>query len=126
MINTKLVMTSSAIVMGIIGLACVFLPDELLNYLKIEESIILPLIVQILGSLYFAFALLNWTAKANLIGGIYSRPVAMGNFIHFVMVGLALVKFFFRHPDLKIFLLPILIYIIFAYCFGKVVFISPV
>jgi hypothetical protein len=31
-------------------------------------------------------------AQANLMGGIYSRPVAMGNFVHFFVAALALLK----------------------------------
>jgi hypothetical protein len=34
--------------------------------------------------------MLNWMARANRIGGIYSRPVAMGNFLHFTMGALVL------------------------------------
>ena len=55
------------------------------------------IVLQLLGGLYFGFGMLNWTAKGNLTGGIYSRPVAMGNLTHFVMGGLALLKFAIRN-----------------------------
>lgn len=31
-------------------------------------------------------------ARGNIIGGIYSRPVALGNFFHFVLVAILLLK----------------------------------
>jgi len=36
--------------------------------------------------------MINWTAKANLIGGIYGRPIAIGNMIHFFMGALVLMR----------------------------------
>lgn len=124
--NTKLVMASSAIVMGFVGLCCTFLPDEIQQMAGAENIGLFPITIQLLGAIYFAFGALNWTAKANLIGGIYSRPVAMGNLVHFVMASLALFKFFMAHSEFKILLIPIAICAIFAICFWKVVFTSPV
>jgi len=31
--------------------------------------------MQIIGSFYFAFAILNWMSKGSIIGGIYNRPI---------------------------------------------------
>ena len=36
--------------------------------------------------------MLNWMAKGTTIGGIYNRPIAIGNFMHYVVGALALVK----------------------------------
>ncbi|TKC13099.1 hypothetical protein FA048_05640 [Pedobacter polaris] len=124
--NTKILMTSSTIVMATIGLVCSFMPDEVLTYFGIKEFIVLPLIIQVLGSTYLGFAILNWMAKSNLIGGIYSKPVVIGNFMHYAVSSLALVKFFMAHTDLKLILIPLGIYVIFALLFGKVMFSSPV
>src|SRR4051812_1035442 len=100
MINTKILMSASAIFMGAIGLVCTFAPDEIQVMVSDEKVTLFPILVQMLGAVYFAFALLNWTAKANLIGGIYSRPVAIGNLTHFLMVTLALGKFFVGHQQI--------------------------
>ena len=70
--NTKLLMSSSSLFLGIIGIVLTFLPDEILIYLAIETDVITILILQILGSLYLGFGLLNWMAKGSFIGGIYS------------------------------------------------------
>jgi hypothetical protein len=36
--------------------------------------------------------MLDWMAKESVIGGIYNRPIAIGNLVHFLVAGLALVK----------------------------------
>lgn len=124
--NTKILMTANSITMLAIGVVCSFLPNEILKSIGVADAGILPLIIQMLGAIYFGFGFLNWTAKANLIGGIYSRPVAIGNLVHYVVSSLALIKFFMVHTDMKLILIPIAIYCIFSILFGKVVFGSPI
>lgn len=90
--NTTILMTASAIVMAIIGAGTTFLPQEILGYLGITVNGITVLLVKIIGGLYVGLAALNWMARKNLIGGIYSRPVAVGNFTHFFIVTVVLFK----------------------------------
>ncbi len=122
--NTKPLMIVSAIILGIAGVMLSFFPQEVSNYLGfgVTNSIIL----QILGALYFGFAMINWTAKGNLIGGIYSKPVAIGNFSHFLIGGLALIKISFKAPALHYFWIAAIIYSIFAILFGYIFFTNPV
>ncbi|MEO9209746.1 MAG: hypothetical protein ABI208_01535 [Ginsengibacter sp.] len=122
--NTKLLMATSAIVLGAIGIALTFMPEEVSHFLKLTESS--PIIFQILGALYFGFAMLNWTAKGNLIGGIYSRPVAIGNFSHFLIGGLALIKLAINNLDWTSIWICSILYLIFALLFGWVLFTNPV
>ena len=82
--KTKLLMTSSALFCGIIGILLLFLPNEILEYLNVEPTIITILFLKILSALYLGFGILNWTVKGSLIGGIYNRPIALGNLLHFV------------------------------------------
>jgi hypothetical protein len=124
--NTKLLMTMSSIITGITGLILSFLPHELLGYLNSSTGTTLDaLILQILGALYFAFAMTNWTAKANLIGGIYSRPIAIGNLTHFTIGALALIKGYSSSHNI-IFQASTLVYTVFAILFGVVFFRHPV
>jgi hypothetical protein len=90
--NTTFIMTASAVLLALIGLSLTFLPNELIHYTGIGNSKPLQLILQLLGALYFGFALLNWMAKGSIIGGIYNRPIALANFTHFLIGGLAVVK----------------------------------
>lgn len=112
--------------MGIVGIVLSFLPYEIQNYLNSTTGTTLDaLMLQILGAQYFAFAMINWTAKANLIGGIYSRPIAIGNLTHFTIGALALIKgYSLSHT--AIFQVTTLIYVVFAVLFGIVFFRHPV
>lgn len=120
--NTKLLMSASAFFLGSVGILLTFMPQEVSQMLLLVGS---PILFQLLGALYFAFALLNWTAKGNLIGGIYSRPVAIGNFAHFMIGALALIELILLQPFNFLSIFAIL-YLIFAILFGWVFFTNPV
>ena len=90
--NTKLLMSISAIVTGLTGLVLTFLPSEILILTGGEQTNQTLLMLQLIGASYFAFAMLNWMARGNIIGGIYSRPITIGNFTHFFMAGIGLLK----------------------------------
>ena len=125
--NTKLLMTLSAMILALIGISLIFLPNEILDYLQLSVSETLQLLMQIIGSLYFALAILNWMSKGSLIGGIYNRPIAMANLTHFVIAGLALIKGILANPSLSYVIWSIaIIYSIFAIFFGIVAFKHPV
>ena len=119
--NTRILMIISSSVLGLAGLAASFAPSELLSALGSPVAEPLPVLIQLLGSLYLAFAITNWTAKDNMIGGIYSRPLSLGNCVHFVVGTLALAKQQFSH-DMSVPLIGVLIvYTIFAICFAWLV-----
>ncbi len=90
--NTKALMAASALFMGCLGVAASFLPQEILTWIGAPSQGALPLLVQLGGALYVGFAMVNWMAKANLLGGIYNRAVAMGNFAHFFIGATVLIK----------------------------------
>lgn len=90
--NTRLLMRVAALLLGVAGLAASFLPQEVLasfGAMPVPATVVL---VQLVGAAYLGFAFLNWMAQGNAIGGIYSRPVAIGNLSHFMIGGLALLK----------------------------------
>ena len=125
--NTKSLMTLSAIILALIGISLIFLPKEILDYFELSVSDTLELLMQIIGSFYFAFAMLNWMSKGSIIGGIYNRPIAITNLTHFVIAGLALIKGVLANPSLSYIIWSIaIIYSIFAILFGIVVFNHPV
>jgi predicted neutral ceramidase superfamily lipid hydrolase len=125
--NTKSLMTLSAMILAMIGISLIFLPNEILDYLELSVSETLQLLMQIIGSFYFAFAILNWMSKGSIIGGIYNRPIAMANLTHFVIAGLALIKGILANPSLSYVIWSIaIIYSIFAIFFGIVAFKHPV
>ena len=124
--KTKLLMTSSALFCAIIGILLSFLPNEIAEYLSVEPTIITILFLKILSALYLGFGILNWMAKGTLIGGIYNRPIAFGNLMHFGVGAIALVKVISNiqtHSEIIIFLT--VFYVIFALLFAYVFKTNP-
>lgn len=126
MMNTKILLIASSFFLGILGLLFSFLPQEMFALLNIESDVTLILLTQCFSSLYLALAMMNWMSRESLIGGIYSRPLAIGNFLHFFMSSLALMKSSSSTADLSnyIVLLTVL-YVLFAISFAYVLFNSP-
>ena len=124
--KTKFLMTSSALFYGIIGTLLLFLPIEIAEYLSIEPTIITILFLQILSIIYLGFGILNWTAKGSLIGGIYNKPIVLGNLLHFAVGAIELIKVIFNiqaHKEIIIFLT--VFYVIFALLFAYVIKTNP-
>lgn len=124
--KTKLLMTSSALFCAIIGILLSFLPNEIAEYLNVELTIITILFLKILSALYLGFGILNWMAKGTLIGGIYNRPIAIGNLMHFGVGAIVLVKVISNiqtHSEIIIFLT--VFYVIFALLFAYVFKTNP-
>lgn len=123
---TRVLMSFTAVILAMLGLAASFGPDVLLARVGEPITPMLVLIVQVAGALYLAFAMLDWMARDNLIGGIYSRPVAIGNLVHFMVAGLAMVKAIADTPALRMLWPLALLYAALALCFGVVLFRHPV
>ncbi len=124
--NTKILMTISAIFLIIIGVLLSFLPNEIADYLNVEPTIITILFLKILSALYLGFGILNWMAKGTLIGGIYNRPIAIGNLMHFGVGAIALVKVISNiqtHSEIIISLT--VVYVVFAILFAYVFRTNP-
>ena len=115
--HTKILMNLSAVWMALLGLAASFFPQEILARFGTAPDRHAALFLQVLGAAYLGFAMMNWMAREVLIGGIYSRPLAMGNMVHFVVAALALAK--------GGLIVVALVYGIFAVWFGMVVFRHP-
>lgn len=122
--RTNALMSSSALFMACVGLAATFFPHELVVRFDPLAQGFAVLVVQITGALYLGFAILNWTARRSVIGGIYNRPIALGNFLHFLMVFLVLLGGAAWRMGLLA-LAFTLLYALFAVWFGVVLFTSP-
>ena len=119
-------MTSNSIILALIGISLTFLPNEISNYIRQSSVDYLPIILQLLGATYFAFAMLNWMSKDNVFGGIYSRPIIIGNLTHYLVGGLALSKETFVNQNIVILWIGSIYYLIFALLFGLLLFQNPV
>ena len=125
--NTKQLMSLSAIFMAAVGGCATFLPQEILVRWGCDRGGATVLLIQAAGAIYLGFAILNWMARSNLIGGIYSRPVAVGNLLHFAVVAITLLKVVIggslRTSEV---IVGCVIYSVFAVWFGLVAFTHPI
>lgn len=90
--NTRWLMRASAIYLGLIGIAATFMPQEILGLAGVQAAALPTLGLQVAAAAQVGLAVINWTAQGVLIGGIYARPLALGNFAHFLISALALIK----------------------------------
>jgi hypothetical protein len=108
--------------LALAGVLALFVPELVLSMLEASATVQLSALVQIMGAMYLGFAFMNWTAKDSAIGGIYARPVSLGNFGHFFVGALLLIKAQISSGfDLPIFLVSV-VYGIFAILFYWLVF----
>ena len=123
--NTRILMILSAAFMAILGAGVTFLPQELLVFAGGRPEGSLVLLVQMLGALYLGFAILNWMGRGNLIGGIYSRPVAVANFFNFAIGAAGLLKALPSQNFATEVVAMAVVYSAFGVCFGIVLFTHP-
>ena len=114
-INTKMILKSSALIMGFAGLI-----------LHMEDSRAMRFLLQMIGAMYFAMGMLNWMSKNSLIGGIYNRPIAIANMTHFLMVGITLAKLMLSQGSGSLIAwVTLVLYLAFAVAFVLILFRSP-
>jgi hypothetical protein len=122
--HTKILMIASAALMAVIGLGMSFMPQEVLGMHGSIPDNATVLLVQMAGAVYLGFAMLNWMARGILIGGIYARPVALGNFLHFLMVAITLTKAAAAFAVVPL-AISAAVFSVFAIWFGAVLFKPP-
>jgi len=120
--NAKYLMVTSSVLLGLPGLLALFVPEELLKILSLPFTKPLPVLIQLLGAMYLSFALMNWTAKDNIIGGVYLRLISIANFSHFMIGALTLLNNQFSNGA-NLYLLSVsIVYAVFAIIFTWLVF----
>jgi len=120
--KSNALMAASAVFLFVIGVAALFAPDEILHATAIPSSPFLPPLVQLCAALLLGFAMTNWMVKGSRVGGIYNRPIALGNLVHFAVGAITLDRFALRGHEAWPMLVIATIYTIFAIGFGLVIF----
>jgi len=120
-VNAKILMASSSVILALGGLAALFAPHELGAALgsPVAGS---GIAIQLLGGAYIASALTNWTAKDKPIGGIYSRPLSIGNFVHFIVGTLVLLNRALDGEASAVLIAAVVVYAVFTLAFGRLAF----
>jgi hypothetical protein len=125
--NRKIIMASSAVVLGAAGIILTFAPDVALSSINAELNPTTLLLLKIMGGLYLGYSVMNWMSKESLIGGIYNRPIAIANFWHFFVAGLPIVKALIVNPDLPLVIWGVgIIYTLLGILFGIILFTHPI
>ena len=122
--NTRVLMGTAAAFTALLGVATSFAPREIAMSLGSDADRSTAVILQVAGAMYLGYAAMNWAARGVLIGGIYSRPLALANFFHLgigsVVIGKALAD------DFSLVLAAVLLpYAVLAAGFGYVMFAKP-
>jgi len=119
-------MSTSALLLGIMGMAATFAPREILGSLGVAPMVITQLMVQILGALYLGFASMNWMMRDGIIGGIYNRPVVIGNLTHFLVAAMAMLRVVTDSPSGRSLWPVAVVYAGYTLAFGVLLFRHPV
>ena len=123
---TKTLMIISSIFLAVNGVGFTFFPNEISVLLTNDDNHFSILILQILGALYLGFSYINWMSKNSLIGGIYNKPLLIGNTLHFLTASMAMIKLVFKFENnLQLIIPHIIIYCLFTLFFGYVFFSDP-
>jgi hypothetical protein len=124
---TKILMTSSAAFLAFLGVLLTFVAEESLAQFRVELAPLLTLFLQLMGGLYFGFAILNWMRRDAQIGGIYNKPLVAANLMHFGIGAFALIKFDFSNQVMKeVVIMMACLYVVFAVGFGAVFITNPI
>lgn len=124
--NTKILMTLSVVFLGLIGISLSFFTKEVDTFFNSDSNNASVLFLQLTSALYLGFALMNWMAKDSRIGGIYNRPIAIGNLMSFGVGTIALIKIVPKIELHKEFIIGLtILYAIFTICFAIVFKTNP-
>ncbi len=94
---SKIILTATALLLAAVGLALDFLPQEAAALLGLAAAPALTVILQCLAAALLGLGYLDWLSRANLMGGIYSRPLALANLLFFAVSSITLVRFTAQH-----------------------------
>jgi hypothetical protein len=97
-IRTRWLLTTSALLLAVLGVALSFLPQEILTLAGAEPAPRLVMLVQLGGAMGLAWAILNWMSRGQRVGGIYNRPLALANLLHFGTGSVTLLKMMTAGP----------------------------
>jgi len=116
-------MTLSAMFLALLGIGGSFAPGELAAYAGGTADSFAVTVTQLAGAAWLAFALVDWAARGSMMGGIYGRPIALGNFAHFVIGGIVLAKVTLHGPASAALVAVTAAYLLLAAAFGWVLFV---
>ena len=95
---TKLLLTGAAVFQGLYGVALLFLPDVLLGWFTPGPDVRAAFFAQQFGTALLGLAAVNWIGRTSPVGGIYGRPLVVGNVAFFTANALLLLRQALEQP----------------------------
>lgn len=123
-LKTRWIVGSSALVLGASGLLLTFASGEIAIALGASGDGLAPLSMQLLGAAQLGWAMTNWMSRESLFGGIYGRPLIVGNLLHFFAGGSALLKSALVSSSRAMLVVGV-VYALLAVAFGSLLFRNP-
>jgi energy-converting hydrogenase Eha subunit C len=120
--NSKTILTISAIVLFAIGVVLNFMPQELANkigFIGLPEG---SLLLQIMAGFFLGFGILNWMLKDSAVGGVYGKPLGLANLLQFGIGAFALGRAYGDGVSPQWTLWLFLVYLVLALAFAWLVF----
>ncbi len=94
--TSRPVLTVAGATLFLTGVAVDFLPQEIAPALGLPVTPGAVLLLQLLAAAMLAMGAINWLSKGNPMGGIYSRPLALADFLLFGVGAVSLDRAVFR------------------------------
>jgi len=89
---SRALMTTSAVFLIGSGAVLNFAPHEMANQLGVSGGAMATLVFQLLAGALMGLGVVNWMWRANAVGGIYGRAIAMGNTLQFAVGAFGLAR----------------------------------
>lgn len=121
---SNIALTIAALLLGVLGVVLSFLPQELFQLFNEPTGTFGILSVKLLGLCMIGLSAINWMSKDRLIGGIYNRPLALANTLHFCIGAVILIKTLMVTFYWSLFILSFF-YAVFGVAFFKIMFTTP-
>lgn len=123
----KAVMITSGILNGILGIVLTFLPQEIGSWLGLTSPTGAGVLAfQLLGGALFGFGMINYMGRNAILGGIYGKPILLGNLVFHFIVALELIRYMFDVDHFGVLLVISMLYTFLTTAFIRMNFTSAV
>lgn len=93
---SKVIMITSGVLNGVLGILLTFLPEEIGHWFGLASGTNVNILAfQLLGGALFGFGLMNYIGRNAILGGIYGKPILLGNMVFHFIAALELIVFIF-------------------------------
>lgn len=91
--SSRTILTITSLLLFVAGGAAVFAADEVAGLMDLEVSFETRILAEFAGIGMLALAIQNWMSRGRPIGGVYARPLGLGNLLFFSTSALTLGRY---------------------------------